>query len=42
MRLNGDFCSVVDNGCICVFIMGYVQVCIDRVALINRYIQNAR
>ena len=35
MRVNGDCCSGKDNGCICVvFIMGIVQVCVSRVALI--------
>ena len=42
-ELNGDCRSVVDNACLyVVFIMGYVQVCVGRVALINRYIQNVR
>ena len=35
MRLNCDYCSATDNGCIVVmFIMGCVQVCVARVALI--------
>lgn len=43
MRLNGDYFSAMDNGCMClVFIMGCIKVSMGRVVLIHRHNQNAR
>ena len=38
-RSNDGFCSVGDNACLClVFVIGWVQVFVGRVASINKYI----